>query len=232
MILTILFSGLGFIKKAKLNLYGKTVPEIIQLARHIVTCMTANPDFTAPNPSLLAITAMTDNLEAAYEESQDGSHTKKALMQQLENILKHNLAYLEAYVTNTAMGDEQVILGSGMEVGKTPEHAGVLPAPADVRISNGNNEGEVMVRFDKVEHAASYEIQYYEANDNQQGENTPAITLGMNLDDIPWQHIDVSTKTKFIITGLMPGNRIIVRVAALNTEGLGTWSDPATMIIP
>ena len=238
MCLIILFSPmeLAFTRKAKLNLYGKTIPELIQQARHIVTCMTGNADFTTPNPPLLTITNAANALEAAYQQSQDGSHAKKAEMKLEAFVLKHFLALLETYVTNTSNGDEQTILGSGMEVNKIPEHTGVTPAPADVNLSNGINEGEVTVKFGKVAHAASYDIDYYESvpvqNLGQQGQTIAGINLGMNLADIAWQHTNGSTKAKFTITGLTPGNRILVRVAALNTEGIGTWSDPATMIIP
>jgi hypothetical protein len=226
-------------KKAKLDLRLKKVAELIQLAKRIVTMMTGNVNFTTPLPALVDITAKITALEAAYEDSQSGNHAKVAEMHQLTTELKHMLSFLASYVNNIAQGNEQKIFSSGMEVSKDPEHTGLLPAPADVRLLSGPNAGMVEVRFGKVANAKSYEIESFESGaippvqtGGQQTQPVAGINLGINLEDIPWEQSGISTQTKFIIEGLAPGNRIIVRVVAVNTEGKGTWSDPATMIVP
>jgi hypothetical protein len=212
-------------KKAKLELQKKTVADLIQLARHIVLMMTGNVNFTTPNPALADITAKALALETAYEASLEGNHAKVAESNQLKQDLKHLLSFLAMYVNNIAQGDVQKIFSSGMELSKDSEPVGMLPAPGDVRLEKGSNEGKIFVRFTKVENAKSYEIDYSESAETQ-------LNLPDNLEDIPWEHAGTSTGTKFEITGLSSGNRILVRVAAVNAEGQGTWSDPATMVVP
>ncbi len=130
------------------------------------------------------------------------------------------------------MGDEQIILSSGMLVNKTPEPVGPLPAPQNLRLTSGINQGEIIADFNKVQNAASYYIEYYEPLDIETQEAINDIILGKNLSNLPWQRPEATTKSKITIKNLIPGNRIIVRVAALNSDGLGTWSDPATIIVP
>jgi hypothetical protein len=226
-------------KKAKLDLRLKKVPELILLARHIVTSMTGNPTFTTPLPALADITAKALALESAYEVSIDGNHAKISEMHQLTTELKHLLSFLASYVNNISQGDAQKILSSGMQVNKDPEHSGVLAAPADVRLDKGTNEGMVEARWKKVVNAKSYEIEYFEAGQAPPAQSggqltgtVAGINLGINIEDIPWEQAGISTNTKFMIKGLYPGNRIIVRIVAVNTEGKGTWSDPATMVVP
>ena len=52
--------------KVDLNLKKLTIPGKIALARKIVTAMTGNPNFPAPNPPLADITAAANGLEASY----------------------------------------------------------------------------------------------------------------------------------------------------------------------
>ena len=226
-------------KKAILELHGKPVPVLIQDARHYVTEMTGNVNFTTPDPPLADITAKALALETAYEAAKAGNHAKVAETHALTKDLKHLLSFLSVYVNMIAKGDVQIILSSGMKASKDVEHSGVMPAPADVRLANGTNEGQVEARWNKVVNARSYEIDYYEAGATppaqvagQPTQTVAGINLGMNLENIPWQHAGTSTSTKFEITGLSSGNRILVRISAVNTEGKGTWSDPATMVVP
>jgi hypothetical protein len=226
-------------KKAVSDLHGKSVPELIQDARHYVVSMTANPNFLSPDPSLADVSGKANELEIVYEDALSGDHAKKALMRALTKDLKHLISFLVTYVNIIAKGDVQIILSSGMKANKDPEHSSKLPAPADLRLDKGTNEGMVEARWKTVANAKSYEIEYYESvithpvqggeEQQQQGEG---IFLGINLEDIQWKQAGIVTSSKFMIKGLNPGNRILVRVVAVNVEGKGRWSDPATMVVP
>jgi len=226
-------------KKGKSNLRNIKVAVLIQQARHIVTEMTGNAHFVTPIPALADITNKINALENAYEDSKSGSHAKKAEMHQLTKDLKHMISFITNYVNFIAQGDEQIILSSGLQLYKEHEKSGLLPAPADVHLSNGFNEGEVTVSFKKVNKAKSYEIEYFETNfaqsaqnPAQQTETIAGINLGLNLSEIPWKRANPCTKSKCIINKLTPTSRVIVRVAAVNSKGVGEWSDVATMVVP
>jgi len=233
-------------KHAVLKMYKLPVPEFISLGRHVVTSMTGNPDFTMPDPPLADMTTALLNLENAYNDALDGAHSKVILVEPLRKTAEGLLARQVNYVDSVAHGDESKMLGAGMQATKDREAVGFLPAPADVRVLHGNNEGEVLVRFDKVAGAKSYTIDYYQniltvqqlqqANQSQLSTGLQINTAlddaaGLNLSQIHWLHGGVSTKTSHIVTGLRAGARVWIRVAAIGAAGQGTWSDPATKIV-
>ncbi len=226
-------------KKPKLELEFKTVPELIQDAKTYVTKMTGNPNFPTPIPPLSDILNKTTALESAFDAAKSGFYAKRAEMWALTKELKHLLSFLANYVSSIAQGNEQIIFNAGMKTNKNPQPIGILPAPENLRLMNGINQSEIIVKFNVVKNAKSYVICYFMTGpaellpqDDASKPKSPDIYLGHNLNEIKWTFGGVSTKSKYILTKLNVGERIIVRVAAVNKNGICAWSDPATLIVP
>ena len=234
-------------KSIALNLSRKTVLEKISLGRNVNTLMTGNLNYATPNPPLADLVTATDELETAYNNSLDGSRTSKAILREKEAIFDRVITNLANYVENVAAGDEIKLLSSGMPLRKDKETIGMLEAPQDVKLSAGPGAGKLWLRYEKVKGASNYEIQIAyelpgirdvdsseETNANAQaqlqGVNNADDYAGLAIPDFEWNNFDVTSKIKFLMTGLTRGRKIWVRVRALGSIN-SDWSDPATYIV-
>ncbi|MBP7496869.1 MAG: fibronectin type III domain-containing protein [Bacteroidales bacterium] len=228
-------------KKGVLYLDEQSDPELIETATELESKISGNLNFTTPNPSIAELNAARVAFAQAYLESRDGAKSKMLELKIKRKSLKEILTKEVAYVNSIALGDEAIIISAGVKVAKEKEPFGILPAPQDLKVLDGDNEGEVYAKFDKVNGAYSYFVQYYEegwerdANVNANVLNSVTQPVddpsGIALAQKMWSGSDVSTKTKIKIAGLTSGKRIWVRVCAVGAEGKGTWSDPATKVV-
>lgn len=196
--------------KVKLGFTILTIPDKVLKARNTVTLMTGNASYLTPNPPLAAISTAADELETAYNEAADGGKTKTAVMRSKEQELDKLMVQLTAYVQEASNGDELVILSSGLEVAAAKTAPQDLPAPQNLVAEMGTNEGDIYLRWKKVDKAKTYLLQ------------TSADGTGN------WQTLStVSTKANAVITGLKSGDKTWFRACAVGPKGNSPWSDPA-----
>lgn len=119
------------------------------------------------------------------------------------------LRQLASYVTGNCSADLVLLLSSGFEPVKTPAPVGVLPAPANLRLSLTGISGEMYLRFDRVPNAANYTVQSAQSPDGQ------------------WEDQDLSTSTRVTIADLTPGKVYWVRACANGSAGASGWGGPA-----
>ena len=207
--------------KIKLNLKGLSIPEKVSRARQIVASLTGNADFTTPQPTLAQVTTSVDALETAYNEAQAARQEAKAktsAQNQKEEDADRILSQLASYIDSASGGDETKIKGAGLDV-RTTAGAGAgggSTAPAALEATAGDYDGQINLRWNKVEKAKSYVV-----------ERSPDPPTSSS-----WMQATVVTKAQASITGLTSGTKYWFRVAAVNTGGQSAWSDPATKIAP
>jgi Fibronectin type III domain len=206
--------------KIKLNLRSLPIPEKVAKARTIITSLTGNADFPTPNPTLLAITAVTDDLEAAAATVQDEKQqlkTSVSKQNEKEDLFDAAFSKLVGYVQSVAGDDEAMIHSAGMDTKAAGGPSTSTPAlPPALSATAGDHDGEIDLTWDTVPKAKSYVI--------EKSGDPPTATS--------WQHAGVSTKSSTTIDGLTPGTRYWFRVAAVGTAGQSGWSDPASKIAP
>ncbi|MBD0373266.1 MAG: fibronectin type III domain-containing protein [Pyrinomonadaceae bacterium] len=205
--------------KVKLNFRGLSVPEKIARARQIVTAMTGNPNFPSPQPTLAQVNSSIDELEEAHATAQAARQAAKASTTALNNkeeAFDRTLSQLAGHVESISGDDEQKIQSAGMDVRSTPTPVGELPAPETLNATQGDQEGEIDLAWDKVTGARSYVI--------ERSADPPTATS--------WSHAAVSTKSQVTIGGLTTGTKYWFRVAAVGPQGQSGWSNPATKIAP
>ena len=205
--------------KVKLSLKTMTVTAKVQFARQVVTSLTGNATFSNPEPPLSDLTDAANNLEAAFNTAivaHQNAMEKTSLMDDADTVLCNIFAKLGNYVDNTSDGDEAKILSSGMSVKAKPVPIGSLPQPTALAATEGDNEGEIDLSWDKVFGARSYVVEYTP---------DPITPTG-------WKSGGVSTKSSKSISSLQSGVKYWFRVAAVGAAGQGPWSDPATKYAP
>ncbi len=207
-------------KKIKLGLKLKNVPQKIEDGKKIVKAMTGNLNFSSPLPTLPTITTAITNLENAFNDAETirkQAQSKTVYLNQMEIAYDNLVSQLANYVENTANNDEAKIKSSGMDVkSNAVSTMSLADKPFNVHTAEGEKDGEVLLQWNKVSVAKSY-------------------TIDMCSDPIEeekWKHVAVVTKTRADVKGLTSGQRYWFRVAAVNTNGQSGWSDPATKIAP
>ena len=205
--------------KVKLNLKLMAVTEKVQFARQISTSMTGNATFATPEPPLSEVDDAANNLEAAFNTAnvaRQNAIEKTSLLDDADTALNNILSKLGNYVDNTSDGDEAKILSAGMSVKAKPVPIGSLPQALALAATEGDNQGEIDLTWDKVYGSRSYVVEY-----------TPDP-----ITPTSWKTAGVSTKSNKSISSLQSGVKYWFRVAAVGAAGQGPWSDPATKYAP
>lgn len=176
----------------------------------------ASPD---PTPAVLNAKVTAINTKRAQvTAAQTALDTKLAELDTLEGELDDLLMLEGAYIQQTSNGEAAKIALLPVEVKATP---GPTTAPAkviDLKLSPGNNAGEVKSMVKKTAGARGYE--YEKSSD-------PNVPTG-------WSHLDTSPGSRTTFTGLTSGTKLWVRARAVGGKktGKGAWSDPATITVP
>lgn len=196
-----------------LGLSKLTIPQKIEFARFIVTSMTGNANFTTPNPALLTITTNANALETAHIAAKGGGKDETAAMHAKEQLLDLSLKLLAAYVEGIANANpanaEAIALSSGMNTKKNAS-----PRPNGFRVEHGKNAGEVNLRTNADDRA----VFVWETT------TTPD-------DEATWTTLNSSTRAHYLATGLNSGTRYYFRVAKIDKDGQGDWSNVLNIIV-
>ncbi len=196
----------------KLDFKNKTPEELVGIFTEIINAMTGNANYPTPNPTLAAITASRDTLQAKINDVKAKENLWRAAIaardvQEDSTIML--FTQLASYVQNASGGDEVKILSSGYSVRSTASST-PLTAPQDLRASVGDNEGDIDLIWDRVRNASSYQVECKEYTDTA-----------------TWQPVKTVTKSRLTVENLIPGKLYVFRVRAIGAQGQGPWSDEA-----
>jgi len=205
--------------KVKLNLDRLTDDQLLQKAKDIKTAMTGNANFATPSPTLLDMgTRITtaDTKLGAFNAAQ--SAAKQATTEKntaLDNV-RTGLRDWATYVQLTSGGAAEKIQSAGMDL-KSSLTPTVLPSQVmNLALTAGDNAGEIDAQWDSLSNARTYQV-----------ETSPEPMTSSS-----WTRQKEVTKSKTAIFSLTSGQRVWLRVRAVNPAGEGPWSDVATKIVP
>lgn len=188
------------------------------LAATIHTAMESNAYFDTPTPELadvkLVIDEFDDKLAMARRK---GSPYDTAVKNESRQDLEKVLAELAFYVNKVAAGNLPMLLSSGFPVSGEHRKQYVPLRVEGVRLSDGRQSGQLVLRFDTQENIRIYEYCYAHERDE-------------NMEHIWSEIFKTSSSTGNLIASATPGTYYYVRVRAVNTQGVGEWSEPVSMM--
>ncbi|MBK9149107.1 MAG: fibronectin type III domain-containing protein [Flavobacteriales bacterium] len=197
----------------KLALSGLSPAALVERARAIIAALTGNADFTTPVPTLAAVGAAADAVEAADTAVLNNGGKQDYLARNLRvQELRDLLVLLGAYVQVTSGGDPEKILSAGYPYRKAPEPVGPLPAPGNLRVEVNKLAGQLDLAWDRV-----VGRMFYEAQSNS---TDPAV-------EADWKSLVNQSDNTYSATGLTGNKLYYFRVRAVGAAGAGPWSDPA-----
>lgn len=206
--------------KFKLELKKKTVPEKVALGANHITAMTGNAAYPAATrvPTDAQVQTAQDDLAAADAAVNAAETAWKLKIQERDakeltwdTVITARANNCEAVTPN----DLVALQSTGFPLRSAGAPLGQLPAPADLRATATDNEGEIELRCKTVAGASSYEWQQR-----------------LHGDGVAWQPLKTVTTAKILVPGLTPGVVYAFRVRAIGAAGPGTWADEATERAP
>jgi hypothetical protein len=205
--------------KPKVDLRGKKPLEKVQKTGEIVTSTTGNANFPTPNPTLATLTAKADSLAAAISARDIAKQTldeMQAALLTAEAELDATLTLFAAYVESASGGDAQKILSSGLALKGQASPVAAMPKVTGLDSTGSESEGSVILRWDALKNAKTYEVQ-----------TCPDPITGGG-----WTSAGLPTKSTLTVSGLPTGGRCWFRVRAVGSAGPGPWSDPCVKTVP
>ncbi len=135
----------------KVGLNGLSCTQTIARSRNHVISITGNATFPTPFPTMAALTAQTDDTEAAELQYQlTGSRLDKVARDERWAELRLMINDLSGYVTSMCSGNREKILSSGFGTRALPSAPVPLPAPLNVRADQTLIAGEIKIRWRAV----------------------------------------------------------------------------------
>jgi hypothetical protein len=171
--------------------------------------MENNASFPNPPIAIDAVKLVVTNLMELQGEVSASNYVQIATRNACFTQLKYMMAALSAYVNVKANGNLSMLDSSGFDLRKPRTKATTPNKIATLKCSNMPKSGSIIARW-----KGERERQYYIV----QKTNTPS-------DESSWINAGVATKCKLELHGLTSGQRIYIRVSAVNNAGQGLWSN-------
>ena len=202
-----------------------TALQLAQYAEDRATALENNATiFPAPNPTPTQLrvqaTALrtglgtVDDAKIALTVAYDGSH---AVTEALKDMLNNEGTYVQGVANAGDNTDEQattIIKTSGMSVKAAGTPVGVLPAPADLSLTQGDETGEVDAHCHSVKSSSFYQWE---------------SSLDADPNAASWTIRTPTTKSSTTLKDFASGAIVWVRVRAGGADGPGPASAPVSI---
>lgn len=201
-----------------LNISKLSISALLQQGRNIVAAMTGNINFKTPDPALTDITSRITALATTNDAYESNLVTAKENLTLRDNAAQDLIAGLTAlagYVQTASDGDPAIIQSAGMSIRAARTPSAVPEAVANLSVSPSDASGELLLSWDPMPEAASFEIQTSADPTTGNWVNQPSVT-----------------KSKTAVNGFTSGSKIHSRVRAVNPAGTGAWSSEIGKIVP
>lgn len=203
------------IRRAKSGFVRMPDEKLLALADTVYRAMLGNSFFPEPYPSIEELDRVRSNFMKNLAQSRaSGSRYDIALKNETRLELKWILKGLANYVNFKANSSLIILLSSGFEI---TQYRKRIPSPKQVRnlkLKDGRKSGQMLLTFQAQPRVNLYEYRY----------STDMDESG----DIIWDdeiHRTTSSRNN-LIAPVVPGQVYFLSVRAINTRGIGDWSDP------
>lgn len=191
--------------------------ELLVMATTVINAMRGNSNFPTPIPDLDDIQDVVDDFVAKLAIARKrGSPEDTAIKDEVKLELKQILQKLGYYVNSVADGKLSTLLSSGFPTNATAT-AGMVPLMVEhVRVSDGRQSGQMRLDFESQKRVLIYEYCYRKVT-------TP---------EEEWSdRLTTSSSQMNIIAPLEVGVFYEVKVRAVNTKGVGDWSNVVRLLV-
>jgi len=185
--------------------------KVVNLSGKVSAALAANTTtFANPSPTLASLNTETATLKTLIADAMSGNHQKVQARNEQSLKVVNMLHLLATYVSNIAAGDRAIILLSGFEASSEPAPHSIPDKMVITKITDGKTEHSAKIMVVPAGSRIMYTVQMVKASDATKN----------------WQIVLQTSNSKLlIIEDLVRGEEIFVRVSAMNTHGMGEWSE-------
>jgi len=170
--------------------------------------MTENVNFITPNPLIPTITTQRKKYQTSLALSHRGTPEQTSDKNDQRAILEKMMHQLGAYIQLTSLGDETIILSSGMHTAAPKMPIGGFDVVENFSVVTEKSSNKVTVSCKAMPKASFYEVQY-----------TPAPATDASV----WITL-TSTKHSIEITGLKSFIPYVFKMAARGSSNIINYS--------
>ena len=186
---------------------------LISFARAIIQALTGAPAFPNPAPTLVALSAATNDLEIAQSAAHSRVNGAVEIRNEKRAALLTLLSELKAYVQTVANAGPSehsaaIIKSAGMDVRKT-----AVRKPRVFAAIQGSVSGSVKLVAPSAGPRAAYDWQW-----STDGGKT-------------WQLAPSTVQARTSMIGLTPGSTVLFRYRAVTKTGETDWSESFSFIV-
>lgn len=182
--------------------------------RKILASLTADViHFPKPTPTLAVYATAIDTFSMWCSTANEGTRNDRRARDDARQALTTYTKKLAEYVTMVGNGDPVILGGSGFPLSKYREPTAPLGVPQNLKVANWLSS-QMVVSTNAVKNAKTYLFQYTE----------DPLTDASN-----WNSV-TNSKSKLVLTGLTPGKKYWLRVAAVGVKGQITYSIVTSLI--
>ncbi|MDP4207839.1 MAG: hypothetical protein Q8928_03385 [Bacteroidota bacterium] len=184
--------------------------EVETLAFLIYNSLKDNPNFNWGNNEIAQLLTLSTNYRTAFEKALTGTSQDVTAKNIARKALTDFIRILGKDVNLQANGDLLKLQSSGFELSKDRSKLGVLPKPSGLKVTAGDNPGEIIATTDAFTQATVY--LFFVA----------VVPTPASIKD--WQ-VEMSTSHKKKISGLTSGKQLEVKCAYKGTSDELIYSD-------
>ncbi len=118
-------------------------------------------------------------------------------------------------VQNISKGDEVILLSSGFDLYRKPVYVEILDQVYNVTVKPGKIQGTLVVEWDIVDHAHSYEVRY----------------ARLPITESTVYTIVTTTRHSITLEELVQGQQYVIQVAGVNSDPHRAWSIEVTSYV-
>lgn len=189
--------------------------ELLVRATTVLQAMDNNAYFPEPNPALEDVTALMQDFSAKLAAARrKGNPEDTALKNESRARLAKGLTQLAFYVSQAADGRLPVLLSSGFVLSSYPRQGMVPDIVRGLILRDTRQSGQMRLDFSPQKQVLLYEYRI-----------APATEI---LGQEEWQDLLNTCSSRLnIIAPLVPLQRYVVQVRAVNAYGKSGWSESA-----
>lgn len=179
-------------------------------ARSVYSSLTGNPNFTFEAEVIPNLKVINTDYETKLTKAQNGTSADIIAKNASRRVLSDALREIALEVNRQAKGDLSKLQTTGFTIAKDNKKVGTLPKPEGLKVTGGENIGDVLVSVDANSNANVYN--FYSA----------PVPAPANMTE--WR-LTPSTTRKKNISGFTPGKEYEFRCAYQGADETLVYSD-------
>jgi len=201
--------------KAKSGFTHLSDNKMLVLAHTVFAAMNNNTFFVAHYASVVELEqVMIDFQKKLARSGHYGSPLDTAIKNEARKDLMKIMKELAFYVNKIANGSLVILLSSGFKISHYRKRTNPPEKVIGLRLKDGRKAGQMVLTFQSQPNVRLYEYRYSKEID-ESGE-------------IAWtDEVQITTSSRNnLIAPVIPGQVYFLTARAINTRGVGDWSDP------